>query len=158
VLFIAQLMLPLLSPGLQTVPGVLRAMVGITLFSAAYLAENVRGGLQAVSHGQEEAARALGLSSFQVITRITLPQALRLVIPALVGQAISLFKDTTLVAIVGLFDLLRIADTSVAQAEFAGKRAETFFFIGIIYFIFSFLMTYVSRRIEDSGAGVMRHV
>ncbi len=158
VLFIAQLMLPLLSPGLQTVPGVLRAMVGITLFSAAYLAENVRGGLQAIPPGQEEAAHALGLNTFQIITRITLPQALRLVIPALVGQAISLFKDTTLVAIVGLFDLLRIADTSVSQAEFAGKRAETFFFIGIIYFLFSFLMTYVSRRIEASGSGVMRHI
>lgn len=158
VLFMAQLMLPLLSPGLQTVPGVLRAMVGITLFSAAYLAENVRGGLQAVPPGQEEAAHALGLSTFQVITRITLPQALRLVIPALVGQAISLFKDTTLVAIVGLFDLLRIADTSVSQAEFAGLRAETYFFIAIIYFIFSFIMTYVSRRIEASGSGVLRRI
>ena len=81
-------------------------MVGLTLFSAAYLAENVRGGLQSIPHGQEEAAKALGLSGWQVTLFIMLPQALRAVIPALVGQAIALFKDTSLVALVGLVDLL----------------------------------------------------
>lgn len=156
VLFIANLMLPLLHPSLATIEGVYRAMAGITLFSAAYLAENVRGGLQSVPPGQEEAARALGLSSAQVTLFITLPQALRAVIPALVGQAIALFKDTSLVAIIGLFDLTRIADSVIVQPEFIGARPEAYLFISIIYFIFSYLMAWASRRIEASGSGAAR--
>ena len=155
-LFLFSLALPLVSPQLSTVPGVVRAMVAITLFSAAYLAENVRGGLQSVPPGQVEAAKALGLSTPQVTLFITLPQALRAVIPALVGQFISLFKDTSLVAIVGLTDLTNIALTVVARAEFADLRRETFMFISIIYFIFSYAMSYVSRRIEASGSGALR--
>ena len=135
-----------------------RAMVGVTLFSAAYLAENVRGGLQSVPHGQEEAAKALGLNSFQVTRLITLPQALRVVIPALVGQAIALFKDTTLVALVGLTDLLQTTNTIIAQAEYVGLRAEGFLYISIIYFAFSYVMAWVSRRIEASGSGAARRV
>ncbi len=156
VLFIANLMLPLLHPSLATIEGVFRAMAGITLFSAAYLAENVRGGLQSVPPGQEEAARALGLSSIAVILFISLPQALRAVIPALVGQAISLFKDTSLVAIIGLFDLTRIADSVIAQPEFIGARPEAYLFISIIYFLFSYLMASASRRVEASGSGSAR--
>lgn len=158
VLFIANLMLPLLHPSLATVEGVYRAMAGITLFSAAYLAENVRGGLQSIPPGQEEAAKALGLSSLSVILFITLPQALRAVIPALVGQAIALFKDTSLVAIIGLFDLTRIADSVIVQPEFIGARPEAYLFISIIYFIFSYLMAWASRRIEASGSGAARQV
>lgn len=153
VLFMAQLLVPLVDPSLAEFPNVFRAMVGITLFSAAYLAENVRGGLQAVSHGQIEAATALGLSNYQITLHITLPQALRAVIPALVGQFISLFKDTSLVAIVGLLDLLGIGDNILAQTEFIGLRREVFMFIGIIYFLFSYTMASVSRRIEASGSG-----
>jgi general L-amino acid transport system permease protein len=151
----AQLLVPLVNPGLSEFPNVFRAMVGITLFSAAYLAENVRGGLQAVSPGQIEAAKALGLSNFQITLHITLPQALRAVIPALVGQFISLFKDTTLVAIVGLLDVLGVATTIIAQSEFLGLRREVFVFIIVIYFSFSYTMASVSRRIEASGSGAM---
>lgn len=156
VLFMAQLLLPLINPGLSNVENVVRAMIGITLFSAAYLAENVRGGLQSIPHGQEEAAKALGLASIQITLFIMLPQALRAVIPALVGQCISLFKDTSLVAIVGLLDLTKIADSTIAQPEYIGLRRETFIFISVIYFIFSYIMAAISRRLETSGVGAVR--
>lgn len=158
VLFMAQLLVPLINPSLAEIPNVFRAMIGIILFSAAYLAENVRGGLQSVPYGQEEAAKAVGMAGWQIIMFITLPQALRAVIPALVGQFISLFKDTTLVAIVGLFDLLGIAETVVAQTEFLGLRRETFIFITLIFFVFSYAMGYISRRLEESGSGAARRV
>jgi His/Glu/Gln/Arg/opine family amino acid ABC transporter permease subunit len=156
VLFMASLLVPLVNPELATVPQVVRAMVGITMFSAAYLAENVRGGLQSIPSGQEEAGKALGLNNVQVTMQITLPQALRAVIPALVGQAISLFKDTSLVYIVGLADLTGVAIRVVAQSEFVGRRLETLVFISVIYFIFSYVMSFVSRRIEESGSGSAR--
>lgn len=156
VLFLASLALPLVNPALAIVPGAVRAMVAITLFSAAYLAENVRGGLQSVPPGQVEAAKALGMNPVQVTMLITLPQALRAVIPALVGQFIALFKDTSLVAIVGLLDLTRNAEIVVAQAEYIGLRQETYIFISIVYFVFSYVMGYVSRRIERSGSGSTR--
>ncbi|HYO87817.1 MAG TPA: amino acid ABC transporter permease [Candidatus Limnocylindrales bacterium] len=158
VLFMAMLLVPLINPNLASVENVFRAMVGFTLFSAAYLAENVRGGLQSVPPGQEEAARALGLSGWQVILLITLPQALRAVIPALVGQAISLFKDTSLVALVGLTDLTGISKAVIAQPEYVGLQSEVYVFISIIYFIFSYAMAYVSRRIEASGSGTARRL
>mgnify|MGYP001615804525 CR=1 FL=1 len=123
-------------------------MVGITLFSAAYLAENVRGGLQAIPNGQFEAAHALGLGGFQTMTFIILPQALRTVIPILVGQFISLFKDTTLVAIVGLFDLLGIARGVIANPKFIGTQREVLLFISLFYFVFSYALSYASRRLE----------
>jgi general L-amino acid transport system permease protein len=156
VLFLASLALPLVSPNLDTVPQAVRAMVAITLFSAAYLAENVRGGLQSIPPGQAEAARALGMNPVQVTVFITLPQALRAVIPALVGQCIALFKDTSLVAIVGLLDLTKSADSVVAQAEYIGLRREVYVFISVIYFVFSYAMGYVSRKIEQSGSGTAR--
>ncbi len=158
VLFMAQLLVPLVNPALVNVDNVFRAMVGMTLFSAAYLAENVRGGLQSIPGGQEEAAKALGLSGWQVTLLITLPQALRAVIPALVGQAIALFKDTSLVSLVGLVDLLGQSNSVIAQPEYIGLRSEAYMFIGIIYFIFSYLMAWVSRRIEASGSGAARRV
>jgi general L-amino acid transport system permease protein len=154
VLFMAQFMLPLFLPAGLTLDRVLRAMVGITLFSAAYLAENVRGGLQAIPKGQYEAAHALGLSGYKTTVLIVLPQALRAVIPILVGQFITLFKDTSLVAIVGLFDLLGIADTVLAQPAFIGLQPEVYVFISAIYFVFSYGMSYVSQRLEKSlGVG-----
>jgi His/Glu/Gln/Arg/opine family amino acid ABC transporter permease subunit len=156
VLFMAQLLVPFLNPALAEVDAVFRAMVGITLFSAAYLAENVRGGLQAIPPGQVEAARALGLAGWQITLLITLPQALRAVIPALVGQFISLFKDTSLVAIVGLIDLTGISNAVVAQTEFIGLRREAYVFITAIYFIFSYVMGYISRKLEESGSGAIR--
>lgn len=155
VLFMAQLLVPLINPSLAEFPNVFRTMIGITLFSAAYLAENVRGGLQSVNPGQIEAAKALGLHNYQITLYITLPQALRAVIPALVGQFISLFKDTSLVAIVGLLDLLGMGENILTQTEYIGLRREVFTFIIIIYFIFSYTMAVVSRRIEASGSGAM---
>ncbi len=156
VLFISQLLIPLVDPRLAGFPNVFRATVAVIFFSAAYLAENVRGGLQAIPKGQIEAARAIGLPAWKITMRITLPQALRAVIPALVGQFISLFKDTTLVAIVGLTDLLGIAENVYAQTEYIGLRREGLLFIVLIYFVFSYSMAALSRRIEKSGAGVMR--
>ncbi|MCB9450694.1 MAG: amino acid ABC transporter permease [Anaerolineaceae bacterium] len=153
VLFMGALLLPLANSALSEVPGAYRAMVATIIFSAAYLAENVRGGLQSIPPGQEEAAKAIGLNGLQTIMFITLPQALRAVIPALVGMFIGLFKDTSLVAIVGLIDLTGISNSVVAQTEFLGFRREVFLFISIIYFVFSYVMSYISRRIEASGAG-----
>jgi len=158
VLFMMQLMIPLISPALAEIPNSTRALVATILFSAAYLAENVRGGLQAIPKGQEEAARALGMSQWQIIRLITLPQALRIVIPVLVGQFISLFKDTSLVAIVGLIDLTGYVNTMVVQPEFNGTRPEGLFFITAIYFVFSYVMSYVSNLLEASGAGAARRL
>lgn len=154
ILFMAQLMLPLFLPTGLTVDRVVRAMVGITLFSAAYLAENVRGGLQAIPRGQYEAAYALGLSGLKTMGLIILPQALRLVIPILTGQFIALFKDTALVSIVGLLDLLGIAKTVLAQPEFLGLQREVYAFISLLYWVLSYGMSYVSQRLEISlGVG-----
>lgn len=149
ILFMAQLMLPLFLPTGWTVDRVVRAMVGITLFSAAYLAENVRGGLQAIPRGQFEAAHALGLNGFQTMTFVILPQALRLIIPILVGQFIAVFKDTSLVAIVGLLDLVGIAKTVLAQPEFLGLQREVYVFISLIFWVLSYGMSYLSQQLEE---------
>ncbi len=154
VLFMMQIMLPLFLPQQITVDRVVRAMVGFTVFTAAYVAEVMRGGLQAIPRGQTEAARALGLNSALTLLLIILPQALRATIPALVGQFISLFKDTSLVAIVGLLDLAGIANVSANQPEFLGRQAEVYVFIALIYFVFSAAMSYGSRRLEKTlGVG-----
>lgn len=153
VLYMGSLLLPLFLPGGENIDQFLRAMVAVTLFSAAYLAENVRGGLQSIPKGQTEAAQALGLNPVQTTLLITLPQALRAVIPVLVGQFIGLFKDTSLVVIVGLADLLGAAQTVVGQPQWLGTPGgvwrETFLFIALIYWLFSFTMSRASRRIEQ---------
>jgi general L-amino acid transport system permease protein len=148
VLFMADIMLPLFLPEGLRVDRVMRAMAGFTLFSAAYIAENVRGGLQAIPEGQIEAARALGLNGFQTTFLIVLPQALRLVIPANVGQFISLFKDTSLVAIMGLLELLGIGKAVLANPAYMGLQREVYVFVALIYGIFSYAMSYASRRLE----------
>lgn len=148
ILFVSQLILPLFLPANMTIDRILRAMVGITLFSAAYLAENVRGGLQAIPRGQFEAAHALGLSGVQTMVFIILPQALRLIIPILVGQFIAVFKDTALVAIVGLLDLVGIAKTVLAQPNFLGLQREVYVFISLIYWVLSYGMSYLSQQLE----------
>ena len=154
IFFMAQLMLPLFLPPNWTVDRILRAMVAVTLFSAAYLAENVRGGLQAIPRGQFEAAHALGLSGAQTMIFIILPQALRLIIPILVGQFIAVFKDTALVAIVGLFDLVGIAKTVLAQPDFLGLQREVYVFVSLIYWVLSYGMSYLSQRLEEKlGVG-----
>lgn len=155
IIFMSQLMLPLFLPEGVTIDRVIRAMAGVVIFSAAYLAENVRGGLQAIPRGQVEAAQALGLSGSKTMLLIVLPQALRAVIPVLVGQFIALFKDTSLVVIVGLLELLGIAKTVLAQPDFLGLQTEVYLFISVIYGIFCYLMSAVSQRLETAlGVGV----
>jgi len=154
VLFFAAIMLPLFLPQNIRVDLLWRIMIGIILFSAAYNAENVRGGLQAVPPGQAEAAKALGMKGWMITTFIDMPQALRLVIPATVSQFISLFKDTSLVGIAGLLELLYIGKTVLAQPAWLGLQQEVYVFVAIIYFIFSYAMSYASLRLEAAlGVG-----
>jgi general L-amino acid transport system permease protein len=148
ILFLAQVMLPLFLPTDLRLDRLLRGVAGLVLFSAAYMAENVRGGLQAIPRGQIEAANALGLNTPLVVTLIILPQALRAVIPAIVGQFIGLFKDTSLLSLVGLVELTGIARSILAQPQFLGRYAEVYLFIGLIYWVFCYLMSLASRRLE----------
>ncbi len=148
ILFMADIMLPLLLPGEFRIDRVARAMGGITLFSAAYVAENVRGGLQAIPSGQIEAAHALGLGSVSTNLFVVLPQALRSVIPANVGLFISLLKDTTLVTIVGLLELLGIGRAILAQPESLGAHLEVYVFIGVVFFVLCYAMSQASYRLE----------
>jgi general L-amino acid transport system permease protein len=154
-LFMGQVMLPLFLPqSMDPLDRVLRAFIAVTMFSAAYLAENVRAGLQSIPKGQYEAAHAIGLSKFQTMWNIILPQALRAVIPVIVGQFIGLFKDTTLVAIVGLLDLLGIARGVISNPDYIGTQREVFLFISLFYFVFSYALGAGSRKLETSlGVG-----
>jgi general L-amino acid transport system permease protein len=148
-LFMASVMLPLFFPSGFTLDRLLRAQIGVILFSAAYLAEVVRGGLQGVPKGQEEAAAALGLGYRHRMGLVVLPQALRIVIPPLVGTFIALLKDTSLVYIVGLFDLLGMAAQAVAHPDWLGKIVEAYVFIGAIYFALCYSMSRYSRALEE---------
>jgi len=148
VLFMAQLMLPLFLPPDMKIENAFRAMWGFALFSAAYLAENVRGGLQSIPRGQYEAAEALGFNTFQQLRFIILPQALRVVIPPIVGQFIGLFKDTSLVAIVGLLDLLNIANAAIAHPDWLGLRREAYVFISVAYYLGCFALAAGGRWLE----------
>lgn len=149
VLFLFQIMLPIFIPGGESIDKVVRAIVGFTLFTAAYIAENVRGGLQAIPKGQYEASKALGLNPVMTMIFIILPQALRIVIPANVSQFVSLFKDTSLVFIASLLDLLGVGRSVLGQNEFIGFQTEVLLFVGSVYWVFAYSLTYVSRRLED---------
>jgi general L-amino acid transport system permease protein len=159
ILMMFALLLPLFLPANMTRPDMLlRVVLGLTLFTAAYVAENVRGGLQAIPTGQYEAATALGLSWLQSMRYIILPQALRAVIPALVGQCIALFKDTSLVTIVGLLELLGIAKNVIEQPQWktipGGVVFEVFGFTALVYFVCNYSMSLASRRLERTlGVG-----
>lgn len=155
ILFMFSIILALFLPVESRIDRVIRALMGMTFFSAAYTAENVRGGLAAVPSGQVEAAKAVGLNNFQITTFIVLPQALRAVIPAIVGQFISLFKDTTLVLIVGINDLLGIGRSILnSDPEFVRLQAEVYIFIAVIFWIFSYFMSLASRQLETAlGVG-----
>ena len=150
VLFFATYMLPLFLPGNFTVDGLVRALIGIALFAGAYQAEVVRGGLQAIPRGQGEAAAALGLSWWKTTALIVLPQALRHVIPGLVNSFIGLFKDTSLVSIVALFDLLGQLRASFSDPNWATPTTAFtgFAFCGLIYFAFCFGMSRYSLFVE----------
>ncbi|GAB4421199.1 MAG: amino acid ABC transporter permease [Anaerolineales bacterium] len=149
ILFMFSIILALFLPSDSRIDRLLRALMAVTFFSAAYTAENVRGGLQAVPTGQIEAANAVGMNGFQTMLFIVLPQAIRAVLPAIVGQFISLFKDTTLVVIVGINDLLGIGRSIInSDPEFVQLQMEVYIFIAVIYWIFSYLMSLASRRLE----------
>jgi general L-amino acid transport system permease protein len=148
VLFMASVMLPLFLPSGMTIDKLLRAQVALILFAAAYLAEVVRGGLQAIPKGQIEAADALGLSYWQRTRLIVLPQALALVIPPMVNTFIGTFKDTTLVIIIGLFDLLGTINASLNDANWRGTSVEAYVFAAAFYFCFCFFMSRYSQMLE----------
>jgi general L-amino acid transport system permease protein len=150
VLFFATYMLPLFLPGSFTVDGLVRVLIGIALFAGAYTAEVIRGGLQAIPRGQSEAASALGLSYWKTTALIVMPQALRHVIPGLVNSFIALFKDTSLVSIVALFDLLGQLRASFADPVWATPTTlfTGFGFTGMIYFTFCFAMSRYSLFVE----------
>ena len=155
-LFMSQVLVPLAFPEGFPVNSLLRAGIVITLFSAAYMAENVRGGLQALNPGQAEAARSLGLPGWQTTIFISLPQAIRNVIPAIVGQFIALFKDTSLVYIIGMLDVVEISRAFIqGNAEFLKSAQELFIFLALVFWIFTYTMSYVSRHIERvMGVGI----
>ncbi len=157
-LFLGRLILPFFGFGLGDVDLLLRVMVVLTLFTSAYLAEVIRGGLQTIPKGQLEAAHALGINDFYTTTLIVLPQALRAVIPAIMGQAISLFKDTSLVYIIGLFELVGVTNQILgdSQTGYLMFPREGYLFIAILYFVFSYIMAEASRRIERTGSGAVR--
>ncbi len=141
--------LPLFLPDSMQISDLTSATLAYVLFSAAYLAENVRGGLQSVRRGQYEASDAVGLSTSQRTSFIVLPQALRVSIPPLVGQTIATFKETSLLAIIGLFDLLRMANSVIpAQTQFLGVKREGLLFVCLVYWVFAYAMSKQSQRLE----------
>src|SRR5919199_1335643 len=147
-LFMASVMFPLFLPEGMNIDKLLRAQIAIILFAGAYLAEVVRGGLQALPKGQYEAADALGLSYWQKTGFIILPQALRLVIPPLVNTFIGFFKDTSLVLIIGIFDLLTAGKTAIIEPAWQGFGVEVYVTVGAIYFVFCFAMSKYSQGLE----------
>ena len=149
VLFMASVMFPLFMPEGVTFDKLLRALIGVMLFSAAYMAEVVRGGLQAISKGQYEAAQALGLSFWKMMALIILPQALKIVIPGIVNTFIGLFKDTTLVLIIGLFDFLGSAQKVATNTEWLGFAVEGYVFVAFGFWIFCFSMSRYSQHLEN---------
>jgi len=148
VLFMASVMLPLFLPEGVTFNKLLRALIGIILFQSAYMAEVVRGGLQAIPRGQYEAARALGLRYWQYMGFVVLPQALKMVIPGIVNTFIALFKDTSLVLIIGLFDLLGIVQAAFTDPNWLGFAREGYVFAGLLFWAFCFGMSRYSQRLE----------
>ena len=147
-LFMASVMFPLFLPDGVNIDKLLRAQIAFVLFAGAYLAEVIRGGLQAVPRGQHDAADALGLSYWKKNGLIILPQAIRHVIPPLVNTFIAFFKDTSLVLIIGIFDLLTTAKTSIIDPAWQPFSVEVYLFVALIYFVFCFAMSRYSRHLE----------
>jgi general L-amino acid transport system permease protein len=149
VLFMASFMFPLFLPQGMTIDVLLRVLAGITLFAAAYLAEVIRGGLQAVPKGQVEAAATLGLSYWQTQRKIVLPQALAMVVPSIMNSFISILKDTSLVSIVSLFELTGSMDMALnSDANWKPFKLQAYFFIALIYFVLCFSMSRYSQWVE----------
>jgi len=148
ILFMASVMLPIFLPQGMNINNLLRIQIGIILFSSAYIAEVVRGGLQAISQGQIEAAASIGLKNWTITCFIVLPQALRHVIPSLIGRCVALFKDTSLVIIVGLLDFLGMIKASAQDPDWLGYDAEAYVFCALIYWIICFSMSQYGKSIE----------
>lgn len=148
-LFMSQVLVPLAFPENFPLNSVTRAAIVIVLFTAAYMAENVRGGLQALHPGQAQASRALGLAAWQTTLFISLPQAIRNVIPALANQFIALFKDTSLVYIIAMLDIVQIGRAFIqGNTEYLLHARELFIFIAVVFWVFTYAMSYFSKRLE----------
>ncbi len=152
-LFMSSVILPLFLPEGVTFNKILRAQMAIILFTAAYIAEVVRGGLQGMSRGQYEAADSLGLNYYLTMRLVILPQALKMVIPPTVSILISAFKDTSLVVIIALFDVLKTTQTVISKPEWMGFSREAYFFVAILYFLGCFSMSNYSRKLERQLSG-----
>lgn len=149
ILFMSSVILPLFFPEGMDFDKLLRALIGITLFQAAYIAEVIRGGLQAIPKGQYEAADSMALSYWQSMGLIILPQALKISIPNIVGSFIALFKDTTLVLIIGLFDVLAMVTLTTTDPNWLGFETEGYVFVTFVYWIICFSMSRYAKSIED---------
>ena len=148
VLFMSSVMLPLFLPEGMNFDKLLRALIGITMFQSAYMAEVIRGGLQAIPRGQYEAAKALGLSYWKMMGLIVLPQALKLVIPGIVNTFIALFKDTTLVLIIGLLDILATVQGAITDPAWGSVATEGYVFAAACFWVFCFGMSRYSMKLE----------
>ena len=148
ILFMASVMMPLFLPVGLNINNLLRVQIGIIIFSAAYMAEVVRGGLQAIPLGQYDAAKSIGLGYWKTTALVVLPQALRHVIPSLIGRCIALFKDTTLVIIVGLLDFLGMVKASAQDPEWLGHDAEAYVFCALVFWIICFSMSRYGHSLE----------
>ena len=149
ILFMASVMLPLFFPSGVEFDKVVRAMIGITLFQSAYTAEAVRGGLQAIDKGQNEASMALGMGYWRRTMLIILPQSLKISIPSIVNTFIALFKDTSLVSIIGLLDLLKMSQNASRSLDWNGYDIEGYLFAGFVFWIFCFGMSSYSQKLEQ---------
>lgn len=150
-LFMASVMLPLFLPEGLSIDKLLRAQIALVLFAAAYLAEVLRGGLQAIAAGQYDAASAIGLGYWGRMRFVILPQALRIAVPALVNTFIGFFKDTSLVLVIGLFDLLSTIKLGLTEPAWSGFGVEAYLFAALVYFVFCFSFSRYSRRFENQS-------
>ena len=148
ILFMASVMLPLFLPEGISLSKVVRAMIGVALFWAAYMAEAVRGGLQAVPRGQYEAGQAIGLSYWKSMVFIVLPQAIKAALPGIMNTIISLVKDTTLLLLIGIFELLGIVQAAAADPQWLGNYVEGYVFVALVFFVICFAMSIYSQRME----------
>ena len=149
VLFFGQLLIPLFLPAGVEVDRVWRAIFSFTLFVSAYIAEDIRGGLQAIPKTQIEAAETLGLSQLQIISFVVIPQALRIALPALTNQAIGLFQNTSLMAILGLIELLGVGRSLLANPEFIGRYIEVYVWLAAVYWFCCTFMAILARHLEQ---------
>ena len=156
VLFMAAVMLPLFLPEGVTMNKLIRALIGVSLFAGAYMAEVVRGGIEAIPRGQIEAGHALGLGYWRIMGSIVLPQALRIMIPGIVNVFVALFKDTTLVLIIGLFDFLGIIKAALSDPNWLGFAIEGYVFAAVVFWAFCFTMSHYSARLERRLGGARR--